>query len=244
MEQIKIIKEALEKALLFAKKVHGLTNSDVKWINNVGQNSELIFSLDIIKDLQTALTQLEQPTSEEYINFRYKKSDVEPQLAIPLDKRNELLSEQPTEHERHFGKATIAEKYHKAMIEQVKRGCDGHCALYECICEQPTVNEDLLKEIDERIESMNNSGEPDYGMPELLERCKAALSQVKPSVWKKYPDEKPEIHNSFISYSRNCGVVVTSYARDYQIPEHFERNEMEFWCYEADLISTINSEGK
>jgi len=26
-------------------------------------------------------------------------------------------------------------EYHRAMIEQVKAGCDGKCALYECICE-------------------------------------------------------------------------------------------------------------
>lgn len=31
--------------------------------------------------------------------------------------------------------AYVPIKYHKAMINQVRKGCDGKCALYECICE-------------------------------------------------------------------------------------------------------------
>lgn len=55
---------------------------------------------------------------------------------------------------------------------------------FQTPAKQPTVNDELVKEIDEMIRNLIQ-GEYHYDsdLPPLLTKCKTALSQVKPSVW-------------------------------------------------------------
>lgn len=113
-----------------------------------------------------------------------------------------------------------------------------------------TVNEGLLNRIRKFIQWHTDTGEiplhsvcmqtnEQTNLIDALKDCKTALSQVKPSVWKKYKDEKPEIHTSFISYSENWGLEILSFAREWQMLDHLESHKCKLWCYEQDLIKTI-----
>jgi hypothetical protein len=123
---------------------------------------------------------------------------------------------------------------------------------------QPTVNEALIKRLTKHIDDYKNTIEKANGQPvvlnyrndeventawqlaNLLVDCKTALSQVKPSVvWRKYPENIP------VFSDRTGGVCLykPNEKGDKEIRCHSGNSlpieDGDYYCYEADLISTI-----
>jgi hypothetical protein len=121
--------------------------------------------------------------------------------------------------------------------------------------EQPTVNDDLI----EKLRLVKKETSYFSTAKDVIDEAIKALSQVKPSVvWKKYPDEKPQVPKNNVwvrvvyeyEITEMPSLTRIQVSSCYYYHEHnqFETIEKERhglkvkilrWCYEADLISTI-----
>jgi hypothetical protein len=82
---------------------------------------------------------------------------------------------------------------------------------------------------------------------EIIRDCKVALQSPEPeSIWKKYPEEKPDTDRYVIvkekehfyscRYSSNANMFVTS--------SGYVLSKADYWCYAKDLLTTIQTQEK
>lgn len=110
---------------------------------------------------------------------------------------------------------------------------------FQTPAKQPTVNDELVKEIDEMIRNLIQ-GEYHYDsdLPPLLTKCKTALSQVKPSVAWKPASEAP--YDTMCLFYTIDGNVVQGFIYDGDEKDFGYTHYMQLPAApEADLIETI-----
>lgn len=85
-------------------------------------------------------------------SFRRSSIDADPYTDEGKLANEALQSLSELEAKNH----TVSDEYLESMIEQVKAGCDGKCALYECICEQMPPNKELVEKVAKAIADRRN----------------------------------------------------------------------------------------
>jgi len=186
--------------------------------------------------------------------------------AVPLEKINKALQALAELEQQEFEKK-LTPDIKELMIEDYvrcmkKAGLQGSGKFLSSYFEQPTVNEDidqLIHLLDAKLNKfimlcMTSNRYNSHDLEFILQEFKKSLSQVKPSVWKKYPEHEPKLNSRIIKAYLDeykgidpSGLDTPSEWLGREGHIHPERLRCYpdtqlipfYWCYEADLIKTI-----